>query len=32
MAFNPDDIRANRDYFLEKLRAEKQRNDVFACC
>ena len=28
MAFNTDDIRANRDYFLEKLRAEKQRNDV----
>jgi len=28
MAFNTDDIRANRDYLLEKLRAEKQRSDV----
>jgi rhodanese-related sulfurtransferase len=28
MAFTPDDIRANRDYFAEKLKSEKQRNDV----
>jgi Rhodanese-like domain len=28
MAFNPDDIRTNRDYFTHKLRAERQRNDV----
>jgi rhodanese-related sulfurtransferase len=28
MAFSTDDIRANRDYFAHKLRAEKQRNDV----
>ena len=28
MAFNADEIRANRDYFAHKLRAEKQRNDV----
>jgi hypothetical protein len=28
MAFDPDDIRANREYFAEKLKAEKQRNDV----
>jgi len=28
MGFRPDEIRANRDYFAEKLRAEKQRNDV----
>jgi rhodanese-related sulfurtransferase len=28
MAFSPDDIRANRDYFAAKLRAEKQRSDV----
>jgi len=28
MAFNADDIRANRDYFAMKLQAEKQRNDV----
>ena len=28
MAFETDAIRANRDYFAEKLRAEKQRNDV----
>jgi len=28
MAFTPDEIRANRDYFAHKLRAEKQRNDV----
>ncbi len=28
MAFTDEEIRANRDYFAEKLRAEKQRNDV----
>lgn len=28
MTFPDDDIRANREYFLHKLRAEKQRNDV----
>jgi rhodanese-related sulfurtransferase len=28
MAFHADDIRANRDYFAEKLKAERQRNDV----
>jgi rhodanese-related sulfurtransferase len=28
MAFTSDEIRANRDYFAHKLRAEKQRNDV----
>jgi rhodanese-related sulfurtransferase len=28
MAFTAEDIRANRDYFLRKLHAEKQRNDV----
>jgi hypothetical protein len=28
MAFNIDDVRANRDYFAKKLQAEKQRNDV----
>jgi len=28
MGFRPDEIRANRDYFALKLRAEKQRNDV----
>lgn len=28
MPFSPEDIRANRDYFARKLRAEKQRNDV----
>ncbi len=28
MAFDPNDVRANRDYFAHKLRAEKQRNDV----
>jgi rhodanese-related sulfurtransferase len=28
MAFSPDEIRANRDYFVHKLHAEKQRNDV----
>jgi hypothetical protein len=27
MAFSADEIRANRDYFAHKLRAEKQRND-----
>lgn len=28
MAFSTDEIRANRDYFAHKLKAEKQRNDV----
>ncbi len=28
MAFTDSEIRANRDYFAHKLRAEKQRNDV----
>lgn len=28
MAFSSDEIRANRDYFAHKLRAEKQRNDL----
>jgi len=28
MPFSPEDIRANRDYFVNKLRAEKQKNDV----
>ncbi len=28
MAFNPDDIRANRNYFAAKLRALKQKIDV----
>lgn len=28
MPFSPEDIRANRDYFARKLRAEKQKNDV----
>jgi rhodanese-related sulfurtransferase len=28
MAFTDDEIRANREYFLHKLHAEKQRNDV----
>lgn len=28
MPFSPEDIRANRDYFSHKLRAEKQKNDV----
>ncbi|PYT15988.1 MAG: hypothetical protein DMG59_11920 [Acidobacteria bacterium] len=28
MAFTGDEIRANRDYFAHKLRAEKQRTDV----
>ena len=25
---SPDDVRANRDYFAQKLLAEKQRHDV----
>jgi rhodanese-related sulfurtransferase len=28
MAFSPDEIRANRDYFASKIRAEKQKADV----
>lgn len=28
MAFSPEDIRANGDFFRNKLRAEKQRADV----
>jgi 3-mercaptopyruvate sulfurtransferase SseA len=28
MAFPVQEIRANRDYFVHKLQAEKQRNDV----
>jgi rhodanese-related sulfurtransferase len=28
MRFSKEDIQANRNYFLEKLRSEKQRNDV----
>jgi len=28
MEFRPEEIRANRDYFAHKLKAEKQRNDV----
>jgi rhodanese-related sulfurtransferase len=28
MAFNPDEIHANRDYFAAKLRAERQKADV----
>lgn len=28
MSFTPDDIRANREYFAAKLRAERQFNDV----
>jgi len=28
MAFNPDEMRANRDYFAAKLRAERQKADV----
>jgi rhodanese-related sulfurtransferase len=28
MAFSADDIRANRDYFAAKLRAEKQKTDI----
>jgi rhodanese-related sulfurtransferase len=27
-AFGPDEVRANRDYFAAKLKAEKQRNSV----
>jgi len=27
-AYSPDEIRANRDYFAAKLKAEKQREDV----
>jgi rhodanese-related sulfurtransferase len=28
MGIRPEEVRANRDYFAERLRAEKQRNDV----
>ena len=28
MAYSSDEVRANRDYFANKLHAEKQRNDV----
>lgn len=28
MAFTEDEVRANRDYFTHKLRAEKARSDV----
>lgn len=28
MAFTEDDVRRNRDFFAEKLRAMKQRNDI----
>ncbi|HEV2245228.1 MAG TPA: rhodanese-like domain-containing protein, partial [Terriglobia bacterium] len=28
MAFSSEEIRANKDYFARKLRAEKQRADV----
>ena len=28
MAFTPEDVRANRDWFAAKLRAEKQKTDV----
>jgi rhodanese-related sulfurtransferase len=28
MAFTTEEIRANRDYFAQKIRSEKQRNDV----
>ena len=28
MSFKDEDIRANRDFFAAKLRAEKQRHDV----
>jgi len=28
MAFRAEEVKMNRDYFAEKLRAEKQRNDV----
>ncbi len=30
MAFSQDDLRANREYFAAKLRAEKQKVDVVA--
>jgi rhodanese-related sulfurtransferase len=30
MAFSQDEVRANRDYFAAKLRAEKQKVDVVA--
>ncbi len=30
MAFSQEDVRANRDYFAAKLRAEKQKVDVVA--
>jgi rhodanese-related sulfurtransferase len=28
MSFSPEEIRKNRDYFADKLHAEKQRNEV----
>lgn len=28
MAFTSEEVRANRDYFTQKLRAEKSRSDV----
>jgi rhodanese-related sulfurtransferase len=28
MTFGPEAVQANREYFLEKLRAQKQRSDV----
>lgn len=28
MTFTADDVRANYEYFVHKLRSEKQRNDV----
>lgn len=28
MAFTSEDIRANRDFFAQKLRVERQKNDV----
>ena len=28
MSFAPEDVRANRDYFVRKLRAERQLNDL----
>jgi rhodanese-related sulfurtransferase len=28
MSFSPEDIRKNRDFFTEKLRAERQLSDV----
>jgi rhodanese-related sulfurtransferase len=28
MAYTPDDVRANRDFFAAKLRAEKQKTEV----